>query len=140
MDRDEPLDPSSDSPQIQLDVYETHRDLAVLAAIPGAAPEDVQATATATTLLLQVKMRVAGAESEATAWTWYLQEIPEGDFTRLIDLPVEVDPRRARATFENGLLRLELPKAVAAQAHRVPVQSGMPRPQEAKADPRRKDR
>jgi HSP20 family protein len=140
MDRDEPLAPSSDSPQIQLDVYETERDLVVLASVPGAAPEDVQATATATTLLLQVKIRGAGVESEATPWTWYLQEIPEGEFTRLIDLPVEVDPRWTRATFENGLLRLELPKAEAARPHRVPVQSGRQRPHEARTEPRRRDR
>lgn len=36
-------------------------------------------------------------------------EIPSGQFRRVIELQVEVDADRAEATYEDGILRIELP-------------------------------
>jgi HSP20 family protein len=36
-------------------------------------------------------------------------EIPTGPFRRVVELQVDVDPDRARATYEDGMLRIELP-------------------------------
>jgi HSP20 family protein len=36
-------------------------------------------------------------------------EIPSGQFRRLVELQVEVDAERASATYEEGILRIELP-------------------------------
>ena len=48
-------------------------------------------------------------------------EIPTGPFRRTIDLQVDVDPDRARATYEDGVLRIELPLREPAEARRVPI-------------------
>jgi HSP20 family protein len=49
-------------------------------------------------------------------------EIPTGSFRRAIDLGVDVHADRARAGFEDGLLRVELPiKLPDATARRVPI-------------------
>ncbi len=37
-------------------------------------------------------------------------EIPQGEFERTLGLPAPVDPVNASASFENGLLRVTLPK------------------------------
>ncbi|MEO7197056.1 MAG: Hsp20 family protein [Solirubrobacterales bacterium] len=50
-------------------------------------------------------------------------EIPTGTFRRAVELGVDVDAERARATFEDGLLRVELPVRLAdANPRRVPVE------------------
>jgi HSP20 family protein len=50
-------------------------------------------------------------------------EIPTGAFRRVIELGVEVVAERARATFDDGMLRIELPLKIAApSSHRVPIE------------------
>lgn len=50
-------------------------------------------------------------------------EIPTGTFRRAIELGVEVDAERARATFEDGLLRVELPVRLPDRsARQVPIE------------------
>jgi HSP20 family protein len=49
-------------------------------------------------------------------------EIPSGPFRRIVELQVDVDPERARATYEDGVLRVELPlREAAAVTRRVPI-------------------
>jgi HSP20 family protein len=49
-------------------------------------------------------------------------EIPSGPFRRIVELQVEVDPEAAKATYEDGVLRIELPlRDPAATTRRVPI-------------------
>jgi HSP20 family protein len=49
-------------------------------------------------------------------------EIPTGTFRRAIELGVDIDSNRARASFEDGLLRIDLPiEMPEAGARRVPI-------------------
>jgi HSP20 family protein len=49
-------------------------------------------------------------------------EIPSGPFRRIVELQVEVDAERASATYEDGVLRIELPlRDPAEQSRRVPI-------------------
>ncbi|MCB0864680.1 MAG: Hsp20/alpha crystallin family protein [Solirubrobacterales bacterium] len=51
-------------------------------------------------------------------------EIPTGTFRRAIELGIEVDADRAKATFEDGLLRVELPVRLPDRtSHSVPIES-----------------
>jgi HSP20 family protein len=50
-------------------------------------------------------------------------EIDSGPFRRVIELQVDVDPERAKATYEDGILRIELPLREQAEiARRVPIE------------------
>jgi hypothetical protein len=40
-----------------------------------------------------------------------------------VTLPFEVDAAKAEATFENGIVRIALPKAERAKPHRIEVRS-----------------
>lgn len=49
-------------------------------------------------------------------------EIPSGPFRRIVELQVEVDAERASATYEDGVLRIELPlRDPSEQSRRVPI-------------------
>ncbi|HVC32665.1 MAG TPA: Hsp20/alpha crystallin family protein [Chloroflexota bacterium] len=110
--------------QIMLDVYETADDLDIVAALPGVSPDDLNVTATGDTVTIKAKVPSETEQKESREWTWYLHEIPHGEFSRTIDLPVEVNPQQAKATFQDGLLKLELPKVEEARQHRLHVQTG----------------
>jgi HSP20 family protein len=50
-------------------------------------------------------------------------EIDSGPFRRIVELQVDVDPERAKATYEDGILRIELPLREQAEAsRRVPIE------------------
>ena len=59
-----------------------------------------------------------------TAGRAYQQvEIPTGPFRRRVELGIDVVPEEARATFDDGVLRIELPVKLAEQrSRRVPVE------------------
>ncbi|HSC21110.1 MAG TPA: Hsp20/alpha crystallin family protein [Solirubrobacterales bacterium] len=49
-------------------------------------------------------------------------EIPSGHFRRVVELQVEVDGERASATYEEGILRIELPlRDPGETTRRVPI-------------------
>jgi HSP20 family protein len=49
-------------------------------------------------------------------------EIPSGPFRRIVELQVEVDAERASATYEDGVLRIELPlRDPEESTRRVPI-------------------
>jgi HSP20 family protein len=49
-------------------------------------------------------------------------EIPSGHFRRVVELQVEVDAERARATYEEGILRIDLPlRDPDESTRRVPI-------------------
>ncbi len=53
-----------------------------------------------------------------------IRELPAGRFERDIVLPTAVNADQAKASFENGMLTLVLPKMQAAMGHRIQIGSG----------------
>jgi HSP20 family protein len=52
-------------------------------------------------------------------------EIATGAFRRVVELSAEVDAERARATYEDGILRIELPLVTeGSRSHTVPIERG----------------
>ena len=107
-----------------LDVYATENEIVVIAAVPGLNPDDIRITVEKNTLTLSGTIpNVAEAEDTKNA-SWYLHELPYGTFERSLTLPLELDANRAEATFENGMLRLTLPKAETEKPKQIKVKVG----------------
>lgn len=66
---------------------------------------------------------VGGRPVQETEGRVYQQvEIPTGPFRRVVELQVDVDPDLAKATYEDGVLRIDLPlRDPADTARRVPI-------------------
>lgn len=108
--------------RLPLDVFETPEALVIEAALPGVKPEDVEISVLGDTLTL-----TAGSESETQSdedgYRW--REVQRGKVTRSVTLPQGVLADKATATFENGLLRLSVPKAQPAEAVRIPLSAAV---------------
>lgn len=116
--------PSGFTPRV--DVYycqrkgESEQPLAVVKAdLSGVDPDAVSLEISGRELVISGSRPVRDTEGRA-----YQQvEIPTGPFRRVIELGVEVVADLARATFEDGILRVELPVRVAeAGARKVPIE------------------
>lgn len=113
---------------LPVDIFERQDELIVVAAVPGASPEDVDIQVTGDSLTIRATIRSDVETENASQWTWYAHELDHGTFTRSISLPFPVSTDRADARFENGLLRMTLPKSEEARPKRIQVRglSGQP--------------
>jgi len=103
---------------IPLDIASTAEELRIEAALPGIRPEDVEITVLGDNLTIQ-----ASTDGEDTREEdgYLYREVRRGRFSRSVTLPSQVDSERAVASFENGLLRLSIPKVEAAKPRQIRV-------------------
>lgn len=106
---------------IPLDVQTTGEAVVVKASLPGVKPEDVEVTIDGNTLT--VGGRVA-EEQESDEQGYLVREIRRGSFSRSVALTSELDTAKAKATFENGIVTLTIPKAEQAKPRRIPIAPG----------------
>ncbi len=101
-----------------IDMWETPEEVIVSAALPGIAPENVEISLTGQTLTLRGELT---ADEEVTRDQYVIQERRYGTFHRQLTLPVRVDGDGAQATFENGVLRLRIPKAPEVKPRHIEI-------------------
>ena len=95
------------SPRLATDVYETDKDLVVEMQIPGFKKEDIKISFQDDYLKVEGKAEEEKEEKEKNYWR---KEIRKGSFVRVIPLPRKVDPKKAKASFKDGVLKVSLPK------------------------------
>ncbi len=113
-----------DGPALPLDVTTDANTLTIEAALPGIKPDDVDITVENGTVTISGK---TANERTAEEGAYVLQEIRRGNFSRSVTLPTGLEPDKAKATFENGILRLEIPKAEQVKPRQIrisPVSDG----------------
>jgi HSP20 family protein len=101
-----------------IDVHETPEELVVTAALPGIAPEDVEITITGQNLMIRGEFK---ADENVERDQYLYRERRYGAFNRQLQLPVRIEGDRANATFENGLLRLTIPKAEEVKPRQIRI-------------------
>ena len=103
-----------------VDVFETGDEIVVKASLPGVKPEDIDVSVHGDVLTIKGETK---AETEEKAQNWYRRERRYGAAVRQISLPHEVSADKAQATFEDGVLRLTLPKSESAKPKTIKVQA-----------------
>jgi HSP20 family protein len=90
----------------------------VRADLAGIDPAEVALEIRGRELILSGRRRLESGEHRA-----YQQlEIEHGPFRRVIELSVDVDPEAASASYEDGMLQVELPLARPSRPRSVPVE------------------
>jgi HSP20 family protein len=102
----------------RIDVEETAKELRVTAELPGLEEKDFEIHVEGDVLTLRGEKREERGDRAAG---WF--ERRHGAFQRAIRLPAEVDADAATATFKDGVLRIALPRARAAEVRTIPVRS-----------------
>ena len=103
---------------LALDVRATADAVVVEAALPGVKPDDVDISVLGDTLTITGSHREEQNRDEE-GYTY--REIRRGTFTRTVTLPTDVKTDEATATFENGMLKLRIPKAQAARPRQIKI-------------------
>ena len=103
---------------LPLDITSSNDALIVDAALPGIAPEDVEITVEDGTLTIHGETRSERKEEEGQT---LISEIRRGSVSRAVALPSGLEPDKAEATFENGVLHLRIPKAEAVKPRQIRI-------------------
>ncbi len=101
-----------------IDVTEDADGLTLTAEIPGMTKEDLEVTVDNGVLTLKGEKR----EEETTEGADYHRvERRYGHFERRIRLPEYVDTEKIHATYQDGVLKLHMPKGEAAKARSIQI-------------------
>ena len=91
----------------RVDVLDRDDAIVVTAELPGIDKEKLDISLSDTTLTIRGRTH---DEEKSEKGEYFHHEIRRGEVSRTIGLPAQVDGERARATFENGVLEITLPK------------------------------
>lgn len=106
--------------QLSVDVYQTDKEIIVLAPIAGVKVEDIQIDITDD--VLSIKGQRAFQPS-ISPQDYFTQECFWGNFSRSIVLPQQVDITKIKARFENGILEVKLPKINPVRTRVIQIKS-----------------
>lgn len=100
------------------DIIETDDDIIVHVALPGIKKEDLDLNVSEKMVEVKAKFDV---ESDISGTYVTLTDRQTGIVKRDVTLPVKVIPDKASAKFENGILRVTIPKLEKKEVHKVEI-------------------
>ena len=103
---------------IPVDLWETKDAYHLRADLPALVPEDIEINATADTIAISGETKPS---TDVTEEGWLRQERRFGKFTRAFTLPMQIDPNKVDARFQNGVLELVLPKAESVKPRSIKI-------------------
>lgn len=101
-----------------LDVFEDANKYAVEVELPGVKKEDVNVTVEDGVLTISGETK---SQSETKDGTVHRTERKYGKFIRSLSLPAAVKADKVEATYKDGILRIELPKAEESKPKQIKV-------------------
>jgi HSP20 family protein len=111
------------SSSMAIDLRETDDAYVVEAELPGIRPEDTEVTLDGRTLSIRGRYQESREEG-GKGERYLLRERRTGEMMRSVMLPGAIDADKVSTSFEQGELRITLPKAAESRARRIPVGSG----------------
>jgi HSP20 family protein len=101
-----------------IDVAETDASFNVSAELPGLKPDEVEINLAGNVLTLKGEKK---EEKDEKGKSWHRVERVYGSFTRTLHLPESIDPEKAKASFDNGVLRIEIAKSAASRPRTIKI-------------------
>ncbi len=103
------------------DVCVSEDDLVVKMELAGVVKDNVRISLENKALVVEGVRRDPYAGESLAGYKFSQMELEYGLFKRVLPLPFPVDGNRARALFENGILRIQLPKAQESAPTKITV-------------------
>lgn len=102
-----------------VDIFETEKEIALLADMPGVKPENLTIDLKENTLSIDGQVAPFKADTEEDVFIEY----QVGTYQRQFSISEVIDQSRIEAELKNGVLRLTLPKVEKAAPRKITVRS-----------------
>ena len=103
-----------------VNVWAAEESALITAEIPGLRKDDLEINVTGDTLTLS---GVRKSEELPEGARYHRRERKYGEFSRSIQLPYTVDVNKVKATFTNGVLKVELPRIEAEKPKKITIKA-----------------
>lgn len=103
-----------------MDIYEKENSYVVRMELPGIKMEDVEISVSGDTLTVRGERKIPEDIEEEEYQT---SEIFYGSFTRSVTLPEKVQADKINATFDDGILEIQIPKAEEEKPARIQIKA-----------------
>lgn len=100
-------------------LYETADGFTLQVPMPGVKPEDVDITVQQDTLNLKWETKLQTPEGATSHWSTF----QSGQYQQSFTLPSPINPDHVEASYRDGILTLNLPKAEHAKARTIKVKA-----------------
>ena len=91
-----------------VDIYEKADEIVIKAGIPGVKKEDIEVTLKENTLTIKGER---SRDSKVEEGDYHYLEQHYGSFSRSIAFPGELDPEGMKASYQDGVLEITIPKS-----------------------------
>jgi len=105
---------------LAVDVYETKDNVVVKATLPGIKPEEVDLQITGNTLTIRGETK---EETESKEGNYIRRERRFGQFSRSVELPSGLQTDKAEASFDQGVLTLQIPKSEQGKPKNIKIKA-----------------
>ncbi len=105
---------------LAMDVSENDEAFVITASVPGVKPDDLEISISDNILTIKGEFK---ADETIEEEKYHIRERRYGSFGRSLTLPVTVDAAGADASYEDGVLRLIVPKAEEVKPRRIQIQA-----------------
>jgi HSP20 family protein len=103
-----------------LDVHETQDKFVITMELPGVSPDDVDISVEDSTLVVRGERKFYSEHDEES----FLRiERRFGEFTRSLTLPSTADAESIQASFDQGVLTIEVPKKEEAKPRKISIKA-----------------
>lgn len=106
---------------LALDVVENEDNFLIKASVPGVNPDDLDITISDNVLTIKGELK---EDQTVEQDRYHLRERRFGTFARSVTLPVPVNADEIDATYEHGILSLNVPKAEEIKPKRISIKAG----------------
>ena len=106
---------------LPVDISRHDNGYRIEAPVPGFRPEDVEVTMTDGVLNIEARRRNERTRQEGD---YLRREVMFGDFRRQVPLPGDVRADEIKASFDSGVLTVDIPRTQKAPPKRIPIQAG----------------
>ncbi|MFH1727004.1 MAG: Hsp20/alpha crystallin family protein [Pseudomonadota bacterium] len=93
---------------VPVDVFETDDEIIIEAELPGMSKEEIEVTVEEDLIIIKGYKKDRSAQPQKPHF--YCMERDFGKFNRVIDIPSSVNINNAEATYDSGILHIEVPK------------------------------
>ena len=103
-----------------LNVWSSADGLMIDAEVPGVDPKDVEISVKGDELTLQGKVNTWDVPASESV---HRRERPSGAFARTLQLPFRADTGKVKASYKNGILRLEIPRSEEEKPRKIAIEA-----------------
>ena len=103
----------------KVDIIDNDNDLLIRAELPGVDKKDLDISMTDNSVTIKASTSYENKEEKGD---YYRTEIAQGQYSRTLTLPADVDIEQAKSSFKNGLLELTVPKVERSQRRSINVE------------------